>query len=106
MPSTVPVFRSTLCMGITDCKPFKCSLMCEPLAGLNFTPCLANQRLNSCEFTRQIVNIFVSFRLCAAQLGREARAFTLHQRHQGLAHQLRALGQAGQALGLGQKSEV
>ena len=76
MPSTVPVFSSTLCMGITDWKPFKCSLMCEPLAGLNFTPCLANQRLNSCEFICQIVNIFVSFLLCADQLGKASRAFT------------------------------
>lgn len=61
MPSTVPVFSSVECIGNTDCRPLKYNLMCDPLAGPKVTPCLVSQRLNSLEFTDQIINIFVVF---------------------------------------------
>ena len=61
MPCTVPVFNSLACMGSTDWHPLKYSLMWEPFAFSNVTPCLSRQRLNSFEFTKPILNSCVVF---------------------------------------------
>ena len=59
MPSSVPVFKSLLCMGSTDCLPFRYTLRCEPLPGWKVAPWRASQRLNSLLFTGQRINNFV-----------------------------------------------